>query len=485
MKTNNRLKLTILAQIMGTLLLTACGSDKPTTTLPPPPPPPISWYAEVAGVWEQQGYGNIMEIDDVNSNYTIYQVNQVSCIKHGTWFLDSLDSELQEKQKNTALDLIVLEYENDDTLKRFDKISQLPALCEDGGTQASQDPEMNFDMVWETINDQYAFFEARGIDWDQIYGTYRGLVNSATTESELFSVVSQLLSETNDGHVSLSNDSATHQAGTPSMLALRIFEEFANQSQTSSLEDYLSQQLNVIETIIVGYLNGMVAQGANEQLAWGELSPSVGYLMVKAMTNYADNSDESTPDLENLRALEPVIQQAMEDLSETQAIVIDLRINTGGQVKSSLEIASYFVEQSMPAFTVKARFANTYTETQTIELEPAQNSIYTGQVVILTSGSTASAAENFILTMLERGDVTLIGEKTEGIFSNQLQKKMPNGWNFTLSNEIYQSIQGISYEATGILPDLEQIILPIEDRINGIDSGLDRAIEFLTSQGIY
>jgi C-terminal processing protease CtpA/Prc len=46
-----------------------------------------------------------------------------------------------------------------------------------------------------------------------------------------------------------------------------------------------------------------------------------------------------------------------------------------------------------------------------------------------------------------------IGSTTEGIFSSTLDKKLPNGWKYELSNEVYQDLQGNNYENTGISAD--------------------------------
>jgi len=45
-----------------------------------------------------------------------------------------------------------------------------------------------------------------------------------------------------------------------------------------------------------------------------------------------------------------------------------------------------------------------------------------------------------------------IGSTTEGIFSSTLDKTLPNGWEYELSNEVYQDLQGNTYENIGISP---------------------------------
>ncbi len=47
-------------------------------------------------------------------------------------------------------------------------------------------------------------------------------------------------------------------------------------------------------------------------------------------------------------------------------------------------------------------------------------------------------------------NVQRIGSPSKGIFSDILDKKLPNGWEFGLSNQVYQDNQGKSYEAKGI-----------------------------------
>jgi carboxyl-terminal processing protease len=480
MKSYNQFKLPFISILAGTLLISSCGGTDPGNL---PPPPPVSWYTDITGVWQQQGYGNVMEIAE--NSYSLYQNSQVTCIRIGSWSLDSLDNSLRSKQKNTDFSHITFEYLNNYTYQRFDKLTELPDLCKNGGNQVSNDPELNFEVLWNTINEQYAFFGLKQVSWDEVYGFYRDRINAITSQEELFTLFKEMLFNLEDGHVSVSNSNEEFKAGLPSMLLQRIYDDFSNQSQYTSLEDYINQQLNDINGILVSYLDGQVVQGANDQLAWGKLSGSVGYLMVKQMTNFTTQENENVSDLDNLEALKPVIKQAMSDLLNTDAMVIDLRLNGGGQAISALEIASYFIQQSTPVFTVSARFENDFTEQQVIKLEPATSSVYSGPLIILTSGITASASEIFIVSMLERGQVILVGETTEGIFSSELQKQLPNGWNFTLSNEIYQSIQGENFEAIGILPDVQQTIFPLTDRITGIDTGLDTAIELLTTLGIY
>ena len=49
--------------------------------------------------------------------------------------------------------------------------------------------------------------------------------------------------------------------------------------------------------------------------------------------------------------------------------------------------------------------------------------------------------------------VHLLGEATGGMLSDNLFHKLPNGWEVSLSNEVYLSSQGKSYESIGVEPE--------------------------------
>ena len=108
------------------------------------------------------------------------------------------------------------------------------------------------------------------------------------------------------------------------------------------------------------------------------------------------------------------------------------------------------------ALSVKAKKDNGYTKEQKYVLEPSEN-IYKGKLIVLTSHRTASAAEIFALGTLAYPEIKRFGSSTNGIFSEILWKNLPNGWEFSLSNEVYSDQNGNVYEITGV---------PVNNEIN-------------------
>jgi len=58
-----------------------------------------------------------------------------------------------------------------------------------------------------------------------------------------------------------------------------------------------------------------------------------------------------------------------------------------------------------------------------------------------------------------------------------LERQLPNGWTFGLSNEVYRAADGTIYEGVGIPPDLdlEGQAYPYKDREESVDRVLEQA----------
>ena len=64
-------------------------------------------------------------------------------------------------------------------------------------------PEKNFEALWKTFHERYAFFKLRGVDWQKQHKTYRPKVTKDTTDVQLFTILCDMLKPLKDGHVNL------------------------------------------------------------------------------------------------------------------------------------------------------------------------------------------------------------------------------------------------------------------------------------------
>lgn len=143
----------------------------------------------------------------------------------------------------------------------------------------------------------------------------------------------------------------------------------------------------------------------------------------------------------------------MDDLSNAKALVLDVRFNGGGKDEVAMEIMRNFNEKRHLAFTKKARLNSGFTPVTKVFLEASQ-APYTKPVFIVTSQHSASATEIMVLSSLSLEHVHRLGDRTEGVFSDVMEKALPNGWEVGLSNEVYLDTKGTNYENIGIPPSI-------------------------------
>ncbi len=104
---------------------------------------------------------------------------------------------------------------------------------------------------------------------------------------------------------------------------------------------------------------------------------------------------------------------------------------------------------------------------------------YTRPIALLVGNNTASAAEHFVLALRELSHVTVVGSPTAGALGSTKQGQLPNGWTYQLTISKVVSVDMISYEGTGIPPDLA---VDPSDSIDVRDMVLEKGIEVLTEK---
>lgn len=241
-----------------------------------------------------------------------------------------------------------------------------------------------------------------------------------------------------------------------------------------------------------GYMvDGELKSAANDEIMWDLMEDNIGYLAINYMEEFIDDLDSAVAAVENgtldedalveqvFTALNDALDRVMADLANTDAIIIDIRLNGGGADSFSLEIAGRFFDQRRLAFRKKARKNDGYSEEVEIYQEPTVATPYTKPVYLLTSGETASAAEVFTVAMRNLPYVTLVGETTEGIVSDPLESTMPNGWELNICNEIYATADGEVFESSGVPPSITALFLDPDYTVNQQDAALEAVLQDL------
>lgn len=413
------------------------------------------------GVWESVGYGRIVNIED--GEFILADVTKFSCMELMSGEISDLGKALELKNDTLSLkDGINIYY--------FTRIDNAPTLCVTDSPERklanskANDPEHNFEALWDTFKTHYAYFDLRGVDPDKMYAEYRPRVTSNTTEAELFFIIYDMLESFDDGHISIEADDDIMDEAYKLYLTKYPNEEEIDLPKL--------RKHNVAKAVADKYIpDGQSVKNGN--LRWGILKDNVGYLQLNQMMGLADYSISDTLSYANywrayfekletvendtadeLKGLNTTLDIIMKDFDNTNALIIDVRFNGGGKDEVGMDVLKRLNAKEQIVFTKKARLDDSYTPIIKVS-QPAVENPYNKPVYLLISVESASATEIMALSSLSMPNVTRIGAATEGVFSDVLDKELPNGWEFGLSSEVYLDMNGINYESKGIPADIK------------------------------
>jgi C-terminal processing protease CtpA/Prc len=216
---------------------------------------------------------------------------------------------------------------------------------------------------------------------------------------------------------------------------------------------------------------------------YGHVNDTTGYLRILSFEGYAPKGGFAA----ELRDLETALDTIFSD-PNLKALVIDVRINDGGSDPLGLAIASRLATSPYLAYIKKARLdpvdRTKWTEGDESWVRPSTRPGFRGPVVELISPRTISAGETFTQALMGRSPhITRIGENTQGVFSDVLERTLPNGWKFGLPNEVFLTTEGSAFDGPGIPPDIHLEVFAYTELAAGKDPGMAKALEILRVGG--
>ena len=423
-------------------LITACSSTKQD--------------GEFNGVWKSLGYGKILVINE--NTFSFYDITNISCLPARSSTLDKLGKSIELRNDTLFLRQGTLSYS-------FTRLNDLPDVCNTKLSDLSKtDIQFNFEVFAKTVEENFAYFELNKVNWDSLYLVQKGKLNSNSTDIDLYIALEEILKSIKDNHgqVEPSED---------------VYEKYMllNPSNESGEELKEYGDFEIAQIVSDKFLEKDLTTDS-KFVKWGMMDENIGYIQVKAMWLYADlnlvdsliakdgwvatyatemtrlNESEYI-DLE-VEGISRIMNKVMNDLSQSDYIVLDVRFNGGGQDAVSLEILKRFNDKKTKIATQKAKLGAGFSPVQSIFLEPHEKA-YTKPVFVLTSRQSASATDLLALASLSLNHVKRIGSRTNGAISTALEKRLPNGWYFSISNEMYFDNNGVCYENTGVPVDYE------------------------------
>lgn len=297
-----------------------------------------------------------------------------------------------------------------------------------------------FDEAWKVIDQHYALFSIKGVDWNNTYNEYRPKVTNGMTDITFFRLISSMLEKLKDGHVTLisPSDTSTYEV---------FFTAFAaNFNYSNLITNYLKNDFKTSGPAIYTIQN------------------NVGYIYYGSFRN--DILDEE-------------IDRMMHEMKNTKGLIVDVRNNTGGKSANVDKLFQRFItEKKLLKYELIKDGAghDDFFEPDPYYLSPA-GIFYNHPVCLLTNRSCFSACNDFVLYMSGLPNVTLVGDQTGGGGGIPHDYILANGWKIQYSATSTLSAEKLSIE-NGILPDVNIGISSI-DETNGKDPIVEKAYQLL------
>lgn len=305
----------------------------------------------------------------------------------------------------------------------------------------ADNPQGNFEALWKIIDQHYCFFDYKaeqyGLDWDKVYQRYSKQPNSSMTESQLFEVLGNMLSELRDGHVNM-------------------YSSFDMARNWSFHEDYPS---NISDTLISKYLGTdyHIANGMKYRI----LDDNIGYIRYASFENSLGSGN---------------LDEIMNYLLTCRALIIDIRDNGGGLITSAEEFAARFTNDNILVGYMQHKTGTGHSDFSDMEeqrLKPSTGIRWQKDVYVLTNRAVYSAANEFVKYMKCCPNVKIVGDKTGGGAGLPFSSELPNGWTIRFSACPMYDKDGQSTEF-GIEPDYD-MSLASGDVLKGQDTIIEYA----------
>ncbi|MBL7813977.1 MAG: S41 family peptidase [Saprospiraceae bacterium] len=307
-------------------------------------------------------------------------------------------------------------------------------------------PRHCFKEMWQTVNDNYAFFEYKNINWNAVYDKYAPSVSDSMSQDSLYSVLSAMLYELKDGHVNLSK-------GTDRSRNWSWKDDFPdNFNPLFTQRQYLKRDFQITNAL-------------KNQI----LEDSIGYIRYESFGQGVSDAD---------------LDYVLKRMQNTKGLIIDVRDNGGGSMATIFRIMARFVDKRIHVGnmqTKNGRIHNEFTNPTPLFVEPKKDKIkYLKPIVVLINRGCYSATTHFAAFMSLLPNVTIVGDRAGGGGGLPISRDLPNGWQYRFSATMQTLPDGSQIES-GFDPDI-QISTGPKEELEGKDAIIEGAIEVIKKE---
>jgi carboxyl-terminal processing protease len=387
-----------------------------------------------------------------------------------------------------------------------------------------------FSRLWSEVKYNFVYLEKRPeLDWDSVLEHYMPRVAVAKNDVEYGRILQEVVALLKDGHTNVYPIAVAPEDGPLIQLApiqgKPVIVKLPDLPELSSLKpgmelleiDHTSVQ-TIIQRDLDPYIASSTAQdralrvmrmllkgqpGSSFHSKWLDLYGKITELVLlrDGSKNRAAMPSETWLPFEYKELPGHVSYIALNDFSnekivgdfesqlekslQSKAWILDLRENGGGNSSIGYRILAHFLNEAAQGEAWRTHLYNPTFQAwkqpqQWYEGAPdviklADGPRYSGPIYVLTSPTTCSAAEDFLIPLRVQKRATLVGEATCGSSGQPLSFAI-YGADVRICTKWDRFPDGTEFVGVGILPDVE-VSRTKEDVANGRDAVLQAAIQ--------
>ncbi len=314
-------------------------------------------------------------------------------------------------------------------------------------SDTSADPVSVFDYLWNKVDQQYAFFDIKGVDWDSVREVYRPMVYEDMDDDSLFRVCAAMLNTLRDGHTNL----------------ISGFDVSRNDSIYYKM--YAERNINT-EVVMLNYLT--VNYHSTGAFAHNAIRDGrVAYVRYSTFENAIS---------------EGALKYIVDRYKDSDGMILDLRQNGGGSIDNIRMMLSIFDNYKQPLYYTNIKSGsghNDFTELTTVHATDTciLETPYTKPVAVLIDRGSYSATSFFAVCTMAYPNIRLFGDYSGGGLGLPNGGALPNGWTYRFSITRTIALDGNNYE-NGV-PPAERVILDPAATAQGIDNVIETAADWI------
>jgi len=274
----------------------------------------------------------------------------------------------------------------------------------------------SYDLLVEEMGRNYSYFAHKNIDWEKLAQKYRSRGLAANTPKEFIEVITELLGQLKDVHVTIQTDQGQ-----------RLPTHRRNWKPNYNFQAVAKKLKNTHQIDKIGFL--------------GRGEGGIGYIAVTSLSGHRQMIDQ--------------FEQAFEKLLDAPGLIIDLRANGGGDERVAQKLVGRLTDK--PVVYAKSQYRKSadiheFTKMFDRVLQPQGNTAYQGPVICLIGPGCISSGEGMALMLKALPQVTVIGQPTAGASGNPAPLPLPNGVSVSFSRWLSLTPDGKLIEDVGVTP---------------------------------